>query len=385
MKTILSIFPFDLQRQGGLEIQASAIIEGLAAAGNEMIVILPEQSAWQKKVNIKIYGLPFIRLKIDPWSGLYFLWKNRCRIKRIIHNKDVDIVHIHGNDITAGYAFLFKKWFGTKVLLTSHGMMSDNKEYIKWKPNLKEPIRQFGRVLPIRLLEWLDVKSADKITVVSKSLTSIRNDATHIPNSFNPALFNPHVLPIPAFKRKKALVMCSGRISPEKGQSVLIKAIPQIIKAAPDTEFVFIGNDYLHSIYDELVPLASNLGVTKNILFIPQRPLEDIPAIYKSADVIVVPSLSEAFGLVVLENLALGNAVIASNVGGIPELIKDGVNGILVPPNNPEELAKAIVQVLTDNYLRQWIKQNAPESVKKYSVKNIIPRYDELIKGLITK
>ena len=179
------------------------------------------------------------------------------------------------------------------------------------------------------------------------------------------------------------MVICPGRISPEKGQQVLIEALPRIPKEIRDNLMVlFVGNDHLKSSIS-LLKRSRDLDINRYVGFFGASDHTNMPVLYKSADVIVVPSLVESFGLVVLENLALGNVVVASNVGGIPELIADGVNGLLVPPGNPEELAKAIVRVLTDTELRDRIKQNGPASAEKYNVKNIIPLYDALISEMV--
>ena len=382
IKTILSIFPFDLARQGGLEVQAASIINGLAEMGNTMIVILPEGSEWHGTGNVIIYRLPCAGLHVDPWRGLGFVLQNCGDIGNIIINHSIDLVHIHSTPSTAGYAYLFKKGFVIPVLLTNHGAMSDNKEYLKWRCTPTELLRQFGRILPIQWLEKLDIRSAVNITVVSRSLLHIREDAILIPNTFDPILFNLYANPSKLTWRKN-MVICPGRISPEKGQQVLIEALPRIPKEIRDNLMVlFVGNDHLKSSIS-LLKRSRDLDINRYVGFFGASDHTNMPVLYKSADVIVVPSLVESFGLVVLENLALGNVVVASNVGGIPELIADGVNGLLVPPGNPEELAKAIVRVLTDTELRDRIKQNGPASAEKYNVKNIIPLYDALISEMV--
>jgi glycosyltransferase involved in cell wall biosynthesis len=115
------------------------------------------------------------------------------------------------------------------------------------------------------------------------------------------------------------------------------------------------------------------LHLDEFIHFLPAQPYESIPGFYKAADLIVIPSLSESFGLAILENMALGNVVVASNVGGIPDLIKDKKTGVLVPPANPQLLAEAIILALTDAHLRENIKKNAIEKAKKYDIQAIVP------------
>jgi glycosyltransferase involved in cell wall biosynthesis len=94
---------------------------------------------------------------------------------------------------------------------------------------------------------------------------------------------------------------------------------------------------------------AATLGVAHRVVFTGRR--EDVPAVTAALDVAVLPSYREAQGLSVLEALAMSRPVVASNVGGIPEMISDGVTGLLVPPRDPDALAAAIVRLLRDHSL----------------------------------
>ena len=94
-------------------------------------------------------------------------------------------------------------------------------------------------------------------------------------------------------------------------------------------------------------------GIENIVHFMDPIPYAETPTLYKSMDLIVQPSLSETFGIAILENMSLGNVIIASSVGGIPEIIDDGINGLLVPPANPEFLADKIIVALTDTELRE--------------------------------
>ena len=92
---------------------------------------------------------------------------------------------------------------------------------------------------------------------------------------------------------------------------------------------------------------AAALGVDRRIVFTGRR--DDVPAVTAALDVAVLPSYREAQGLTILEAMALSRPVVASNVGGIPEMVEDGVTGLLVPPHQPAPLAAAIVRLLTDH------------------------------------
>ena len=104
---------------------------------------------------------------------------------------------------------------------------------------------------------------------------------------------------------------------------------------------------------EALHDIARELGVERHVIFTGRR--DDIPAITAAFDVAVLPSYREAQGLTILEAMALSRPVVASNVGGIPEMVEDGVTGLLVPPHDPPALAGAIVRLLADHQLADMV------------------------------
>ncbi len=135
-----------------------------------------------------------------------------------------------------------------------------------------------------------------------------------------------------------------ARLEAEKGHSTLLEAWPDVSKAVPDAWLLIIGEG---SERNALEAQAETLGITDRVVFTGRR--EDVPAVTAALDVAVLPSYREAQGLSVLEAMALSRPVVASAVGGIPEMIQDGVSGMLVPPHNCTALAEAIVKLLTDH------------------------------------
>ncbi len=99
--------------------------------------------------------------------------------------------------------------------------------------------------------------------------------------------------------------------------------------------------------------MSHELGIAGRVVFTGRR--DDVPAVTAALDVAVLPSYREALGLTILEAMALSRPVVASNVGGIPEMVEDGVTGLLVPPRDPESLAAAIVRLLRDHPLADML------------------------------
>ncbi len=141
-----------------------------------------------------------------------------------------------------------------------------------------------------------------------------------------------------------------GRLELEKGHPTLLEAWPLVLEACPSAYLLIVGEG---SRLDALHAIAREQGIEHHVVFTGRR--DDIPAVTAAFDVAVLPSYREAQGLTILEAMALSRPVVASNVGGIPEMIEDGVSGLLVPPHDPIALATAIVRVLNDHQLADMI------------------------------
>ena len=141
-----------------------------------------------------------------------------------------------------------------------------------------------------------------------------------------------------------------GRLELEKGHPTLLEAWPLVLRDMPGAYLMIVGEG---SRLDALHDIAREQGVERHVIFTGRR--DDIPAVTAAFDVAVLPSYREAQGLTILEAMALSRPVVASNVGGIPEMIEDGVTGLLVPPHDPPALAGAIVRLLRDHQLADMI------------------------------
>ena len=141
-----------------------------------------------------------------------------------------------------------------------------------------------------------------------------------------------------------------ARLEPEKGHPTLLEAWPLVLAAIPDATLLVVGEG---SRREALEAMSHELGIAGRVVFTGRR--DDVPAVTAALDVAVLPSYREALGLTILEAMALSRPVVASNVGGIPEMVEDGVTGLLVPPRDPESLAAAIVRLLRDHPLADML------------------------------
>lgn len=132
-----------------------------------------------------------------------------------------------------------------------------------------------------------------------------------------------------------------GRLEPVKGCSQFIESIPEVIENYPDSYFVVVGDGTERKSLESIV---KELGIENRVYFCGFR--DDPINIFQSLDLYVLPSLNEGIPLAMLEAMSSEVPVVATSVGGIPEVIKDKVNGLLVPPENPRALAEGILESL---------------------------------------
>jgi glycosyltransferase involved in cell wall biosynthesis len=174
-------------------------------------------------------------------------------------------------------------------------------------------------------------------------------------------------------------ILYVGGLREGKGVDILIRALVRIKSEHPKVKLHIVGTGSSSSY---LKALSVQEGMERNVIFWGQADYFSIPKFYIGADICVFPSKHEAFGIVILEAMASGKPVVASNAGGIPEIISDGENGILVKPDDPDALAESILTLLRNDTLRNRLSGNALKTAANYSWDNIAEKYISLYKHL---
>lgn len=189
-----------------------------------------------------------------------------------------------------------------------------------------------------------------------------------------------------AFKKKELhlketdfIIGTIARLSEIKGIGYLINAAPDIVRHIPDAKLLLVGDGPLKN---ELINLSINLKVDKKVQFLGLR--KDISEIISIMDIFVLPSLNEGMGKVFLQVQAVGKPIVATDVGGVREIVKDGENGIVIPPRDSSAIAGACVKLFKNGDLRSKMGENGRASIDhRYSVEtmvdNIESLYDEMI------
>lgn len=194
------------------------------------------------------------------------------------------------------------------------------------------------------------------------------------------------------FETGSPLVGVVARLEPEKGHPTLLEAWPLVLERVPAARLLIVGEGSRREALEDQAEALGLLGEPclgdacvgtrharpgARVVFTGRR--DDVPAVTAALDVAVLPSYREAQGLVILEAMALSRPVVASNVGGIPEMIEDGVTGLLVPPRDPAALADAIVRLLTDHPLADTIARAGRIQVhERFCVERMVSALQEV-------
>jgi glycosyltransferase involved in cell wall biosynthesis len=313
-----------------------------------------------EKMGIKVHFLPQKRNGVDYLSFL--------KVAKILRDQRVDVIHTHNTQpFIDGTIAAFLS--GVKTIIhTDHSReFPDKRRYMfsEWLMShfaykvvgVSEPTRQ-------DLIKYEKISPEKVVTII---------------NGIDESKF---LIEIDKERKKKELGITNDgpiiglgvRLSKQKGITYLLQAMPEIIKAYPDITLVIAGGgDYEERLKQE----TRDRGITKNVLFI--GPRLDMPEVLKLFDLYVLPSLWEGLPIVILEAMAAGCPIVATNVGGNYMAIQHGENGVLIEPKKPALLASEIIRVLRNEDLRTNYAKKGMELFKsKFSAEVMTQHYQRL-------
>jgi len=352
---------------GGIARHCNGLARALAHNGHDVHVVtldFPGAPIYEEINGIKVYrastelGHP----NFLTWAFLFnhFLEKKLAGVSRKV---DFDVVHVH--DWLTGFAGIsFKHQMQKPLVSTIHGTEIGRAQ------GLHNPDS-----LTIDGIEWWTTYEANKIIVTSASMKAEiqghfrlpQEKIEIVPNGIDTKRYNASVDQSAVKGRygvnpDEKLVLCVGRLVPQKGIEYLIRAVPPIARRYPNSKFIVVGEGWLRG---HLEYIARSTGYQWKITFTGWIPDRELIALLNSADALVVPSIYEPFGIVVLEGMAAGVPVVASDVGGLAEIVEHEHTGILAYSRSPESIAWAVDRVLSDPDHSKEMAQNAQEMVQK--------------------
>ena len=316
---------------GGIRRHISLLCRGLSERGVSAEAAVAPGFTLQGAESVKVHAVPI--------GGKHHLVRDVRAAISVAHlSRHFDLVHGHGMR-GAWICYLASRRTGKAFVYTAHNL---------------SPVMT-GKLAP-RLVRSTARAAAARIAVsnaVAESYAPLgfhRNEWLVIPNGVDLAAFEdiPHqdsVLRSLGIPEGAKVVGAVGRLAPEKGFDRYLRAAAMVLEEVPGARFVLAGDGPERRNLETLAqPLGERLVMTGGY--------DAIYGLLSAVDVVVVPSVLEGQGIVAIEAMAAGRAVVASRVGGLAETVLDGVTGILVPPESEQDLARAIVALLRDPALR---------------------------------
>jgi len=300
-----------------------------------------------------------IQAETVPCTGR---WDSQAvaRIRRIVESESVDVLHTHGYKADLyGYA---AAWPGRAALVaTCHNWPSPLWSMRAYAALDRLVLRRFDRVAtasgPVAetLKRWK--VPAHKLYTVPNGvdMEPFRDAAPTLRSQFGAT--------------DDLLIGFAGRFVPEKGGAVLLSAAPAVLAAFPNAKFVFAGEGPARAQWEAQ---AAQLGIASRVLFAGNR--KDMPAVYASLDMLVLPSFAEAMPMCLLEALSAARPVIATPVGAVPKVILPGVTGLLCEPGDAAALSSAIVRLLRDPRLARELGHHGRAHVTRQFAAGVVAR-----------
>jgi N-acetyl-alpha-D-glucosaminyl L-malate synthase BshA len=354
MKIVLIVTLFPPKYLAGTEIASYNIAKYLAKKGLEMHVITSLDEGFKKKEIIDHFCVHRIRFKKTRFIGVIGFW---LRILQEINKINPDLIHIQA--IPTALPGLFSKIFmKTPYVIWAQGS------------DIYLPSRF------TKLSSKLVLENASTVIALSEDMKRKINDICEIddivvlPNGIELDKFK-DISPRKQTNEFKKTILFVGTLRPVKGIDYLIKAMYIIHNKSPFTNLLIVGDGPEK---DKLQTLVHELSLQDCIHFAGKVPNEKIPEYMAQADIFALPSLSESFGIVNIEAMASGLPIVTTNVGGLPEIVKNGENGFVVEPKNPEVFAEKILLILKDNDLRKKFSEQNREKAKEYSWDDIVEK-----------
>jgi glycosyltransferase involved in cell wall biosynthesis len=300
-----------------------------------------------------------LQVESVPCAGRWD-WKTAGRVRELVAEHRVDVLHTHGYKADVyGYAAAWPN--RVALVATCHN----------W-PSRLPIMRAYAAMdrLTLRHFDRVATASGPVAEILSRWKVPAHKLKT-IPNGVD---MEPFREPAPSLRNElgagcERLIGFVGRLVPGKGGALLLSAAQTVLAVFPNAKFVFAGDGPARG---EWEALAARLGIASKVLFLGSR--DDMPAVYASLDIVVLPSFTEAMPMCLLEALAAARPVVATAVGAVPKVIVPGVTGLLCEPGDAGALSTAIVRLLRDPELGRTLGNHGRAHVTRHFAAEVVGR-----------
>lgn len=360
---IALVSPYDFSYPGGVTNHIACLESHLRQMGHYVKVIGP---ASQTVPSLDGHFIPIgkprpvpasgsiCRVTISPWLS--------PKIKETLNREKFDIVHLH-EPFMPMLCTTVLRLSGTVNIGTFHAH-AGSPGYELGRPFSTFLLRRWARRLQGRI-----AVSQPAQQFASKYLPG---DYTVIPNGVDLARFSPDVAPIDRFGDGKLNILFVGRLEKRKGLNYLLEAYRQVRKEVPESRLIVVGpGTRLRRKYEKTISRED----IKDVVFVGQVDHDELPRYYRTADVFCAPATSrESFGIILLEAMAMGKPIVASNIEGYASVLTTGKEGLLAPPRDAGGLAESLTTLLTDPAMRREMGEKGRMTAARYSWQHVARR-----------
>jgi glycosyltransferase involved in cell wall biosynthesis len=379
---------YSIESFGGTEALVAALIHGLSPRCQIVLVSNDESETIQRSEFSSLLAahIPWRPDKASPAAAQ--------NLARELRRYNVDLAHFHfggnygwGNRALNRCPLLDVHRAGIPCVSTNHGAFALLDGYCaSWRPLwLKLALLPAAWLSKMHVLSHVETE----VAVSQHDLHNLQTWYWPLRGKFR-QIYHSKIhrdeLPLASRARQKT-VLCVGSIGFRKGQTVLVEAFARIAARHPEWNLVIAGRAGEPSLLAQIEEIRSRSHLQERIRLVDDLFNEAIVELMRTSEIFAMPSLHEGLGLALQEALFRGCACVGSRVGGIPELIDDGINGLLVAPGNPDALAGALHRLIEDEPLRRSFRTSSPLSIleKGMTADRMVQSYEELYAEILSR
>lgn len=367
---IALVSPYDFPYPGGVTSHISHLRDNFVKIGHDVRIIAPSSADKEllRQDNIYVVGKPTPIAASGSIARITLSLRLSGQVKEILQREKFDVVHLH-EPLLPVLPITVLRFSEAINVGTFHAYSGSSLGYLYGKRILKRWFRKLHGKIAV---------SRPAMELVSQYFPGYYNI---IPNGIDFEHFAADVPPIPEFMDGMKNILFVGRLEKRKGLKYLLRAYTYIKRQFPKSRLIVVGPDGgLREGYERLIKKAG----LKDIIFVGYVSYTELVRYYQTAHVFCAPATGqESFGIVLLEAMAAGKPIVASNIEGYASVLTHGEEGFLVPPKDEESLALSIVHLLADKELRYEMGEKGKIKARDYSwdrvSKRILAYYDRLL------
>ncbi|MCL6592019.1 MAG: glycosyltransferase [Firmicutes bacterium] len=364
MRRILYIIPY--LGMGGTEKHLLDLVRAFSGKDQVWLLAPPGETLEQFTAEL-VHYTPFPRLDLKLIPGLRAFFRG---LKKILTEQEIDLIHIHGApELMWLVRMVCRK---VPILFTVHGFHGPLKGWDYWV------CARFCSHFATRVIA---VAEAEAEILKAKGVKPglVRTILNGVPDPLKRSYNKPEALE--TLPMDSLIVGVIARLETTKGVHFLLQAVAALAPKFPKLRVVIVGAG---SKGDELRVLAETLGIAGRVIFTGYQP--EIHNFLYYYQILVIPSLHEALPLVLIEGMAQQKPIIATTVGGIPEVVEDGVNGLLVPPGDIPALASALERLIGDPLMQDRLGKQARKTYEReFTAEHMVAQTEEVYREILYK